>query len=120
MAEVVSRLKAEKVAAAPLHEARLRDCGCLVRGCRREPIHLHHERRSTGGGMGMKPGPEWQIPLCWHHHAEGHQIGWRTWERRYDLDLRAIAMWLAFQSRCLGLLPPLRRVDELQPKRTAV
>lgn len=100
--EVVTRFKAE-VVAAPKHEARLRALGCLVRGCRREPIHLHHVRRNSG--IGMKPGPDALVNLCWQHHGEGHQIGWRTWERRQGLDLWAIAAWYAFTSRCLGLLP---------------
>lgn len=104
--EVVPRFKAV-VVSAPKHEDRLRGCGCLVPGCRREPIHLHHERRGTGGGMGRKPGPQWLLPLCWEHHAEGHQIGWRTWERRYGLNLYVCACWLAFHSRALGILPPL-------------
>jgi hypothetical protein len=28
-------------------------------------------------------------------HREGHQIGWRTFERRYQVDLTAIAEQLA-------------------------
>jgi hypothetical protein len=53
---------------------------------------------NTGCGMGMKPGPEWTVPLCHDHHHEQHQIGHRAFDERYSLDLRALAEFLAARS----------------------
>lgn len=93
---------------APRHLARLTTCPCSVPGCFRTPIHAHHDRLGTGGGMGMKPSDLNCVPFCYHHHAEGHQRGWRWFQAHYDLNLRAIAAWHAFHSRLLGLLPESR------------
>ena len=55
----------------------------------------------------MKPGPEWTIPLCVFHHQEGHQIGWRTFEARYQVELRSVAMAMTAAS------PVLRKRKEV-------
>lgn len=46
----------------------------------------------------MKPGDEWVVNLCWKHHAEGHQGGWKTFERKFGVDLATHAKWLAAHS----------------------
>jgi hypothetical protein len=61
-------------------------------------IHAHHVRAGTGGGTGIKPGDEWAVPLCAGHHSEGHTGGWRTFEAKYRVDLRRVAMELAVAS----------------------
>lgn len=48
-------------------------------------------REGADGGMGMKPGDDTAIPLCGDAHAEGHRIGWRTFEARYGVDLDKLA-----------------------------
>lgn len=58
--------------------------------------------------MGMKPSDSTALPLCFFHHAQGHQRGWLWFEGHYHLDLRAIAAWHAFYSRELGMLKPRR------------
>lgn len=58
-------------------------------------IHAHHVRNGTGGGMGMKPHDRWTVPLCAMHHNELHARGHATFEARYGIDLRAIAVDLA-------------------------
>ena len=35
------------------------------------------------------------VPLCRQHHREQHQIGLRSFERKYDVDLTAHAQHLA-------------------------
>ena len=57
--------------------------------------HAHHVRSGTGGGTGMKPADRWAVPLCPRHHAEGHAMGWVTFELRYGIDLRRVAEALA-------------------------
>ena len=59
------------------------------------PIVAHHVRTAANSGAGMKPSDEWLVPLCDKHHKEGHQKGWKTFERKYGVDLKAIAKELA-------------------------
>jgi hypothetical protein len=86
----------------PAHLAWIRTLGCLVPGCAHRPVDAHHVRTCTGGGMGKKPGDEWCIPLCHTHHMAGHQMGWRTFEARYGLDLREAAECFAARSPALA------------------
>jgi hypothetical protein len=71
------------------------ETGCLVRGCRGTPIHLHHVRTAANSGVGKKPSDRWLAPLCYEHHSIGHLIGWLTFEQTYRLDLAAEAKKLA-------------------------
>lgn len=105
MTEVTPRFKATPVDGRK-HFLRLRGCVCSVSGCGfGGQIVVHHERRGTGGGTGMKPPPEAGIPLCVWHHSFGHQVGWDTFEKKYGVDLRMAAKGHAMVSRAMGLLP---------------
>lgn len=64
-------------------------------------IVSHHVRTAANAGTGMKPGDEWLVPLCDSHHMEGHHKGWKTFERKYGVDLKAIAVSLAANSPAL-------------------
>jgi hypothetical protein len=102
--DVTSRFKAEPVD-GKRHFQRLRGCICSVSGCGfGGGIVVHHERRGTGGGTGLKPRPEHCLPLCGWHHTLGHQIGWDTFEQRYHVDLKMVAQGQAIVSRAMGLL----------------
>lgn len=79
---------------------------CAVRGhdCR-GLVTAHHVRRNTDGGTGLKPSDKWTVPLCdgFHgavegHHQEGDRIGWISFEDKYGVDLRALAIKLAAAS----------------------
>lgn len=50
-------------------------------------IHAHHAREGANGGMGLKPGDDTAVPLCDLAHAEIHNVGWKTFEARYGVDL---------------------------------
>ena len=71
---------------------------CLVDNCINEKMHAHHVRDRSNGGTSIKPGDEWTVPLCGYHHPEGHNIGWQTFEEKYDLNLREAALWFAKRS----------------------
>jgi hypothetical protein len=75
---------------------------CAVDGCRAHNIVAAHVRMNTGGGTAMKPGDQWTVPLCWVHHSEQHQDGHRTFNEKYNLDLRTLAEWLFAISKRLG------------------
>lgn len=80
------------------HRAWVRRHRCCVRGCRGSPIESAHVRDGTDGGTGLKPSDRWCISLCRDHHLEQHQIGERTFEQKYDLDLRELACEFALRS----------------------
>lgn len=62
-----------------------------------------HVRSSGDGGVGLKPGDEWAVSLCSHHHREQHQIGEQAFERKYAIDMKKLAAEFAAKS------DPLRR-----------
>lgn len=83
---------------SPKHLVFVRAQGCGIPGCCETAIHAHHHRSAATAGTGVKPGDQWVVNLCWKHHAEGHQGGWKTFERKYGVDLAIHAMWLAYHS----------------------
>ena len=87
------------------HLAWIRSLGCCVHGCKRTPIHAHHVRSAATAGTGIKPPDSGTVNLCFEHHAEGHQTGWLTWQRKYRILLAPHAAMLAQRSRELGILP---------------
>ena len=54
-------------------------------------IQSHHVRVEGEGTTGKKPPDSAVVPLCAHHHTEGHRIGWKTFERIYQRNLTADA-----------------------------
>jgi hypothetical protein len=48
--------------------------------------------------VGLKPSDRWIISLCADHHAEQHFVGEREFERRYGLELLALAEEFARRS----------------------
>lgn len=86
------------VVRSPKHLAFVRCQGCGIAGCKQTPIHAHHIRTAATAGTGIKPSDAAAVNLCWKHHAEGHQTGWKTFERKYGVDLATHAMWLAAHS----------------------
>lgn len=50
---------------------------------KRYAIHAHHvvSRGARGSDKGC-------VPLCATHHAEGHRIGWKTFQARHSVDLK--------------------------------
>jgi hypothetical protein len=82
----------------PAHRAWVRRHHCSVPGCMNLPIECAHVRRSTDGGKGLKPSDRWTLSLCRSHHAEQHRIGEAAFEKRYGLDLLALATEFARRS----------------------
>lgn len=54
-------------------------------------IEAAHVRICTDGGTSVKPGDNWTLPLCSHHHAQQHQIGERSFASVHKLDMKATA-----------------------------
>ena len=56
------------------HLAFVRQLPCVACG-RAAPSEPAHVRTGTDGGVGMKPGDRYAVPLCTACHAKQHQIG---------------------------------------------
>ncbi len=80
------------------HRAWVRRHHCCVPHCRSARIECAHVRVGTNGGVGLKPSDRWIISLCADHHAEQHLVGEREFERRYGLELLALAEEFARRS----------------------
>ena len=80
-----------KASADPVYLDWVRSLPCLLAGvgCV-DTVQPHHVRSRGAGGTDRET-----VPLCWLHHAEGHQVGWCTFERRYQVDLTMIAAQIA-------------------------
>lgn len=86
---------------------------CVIPGCTRyrETVVPHH---LTCGpepkARSLKASDHFTLPLCHRHHGPGfpgslHDRGdERAWWRERDLDPIVMTAWLAFHSRCLGIL----------------
>ena len=82
------------------HLAFVRQLPCVACG-RAAPSEPAHVRTGTDGGVGMKPGDRYAVPLCTACHATQHRIGelifwsalrldplnvaWRLWTVSADL-----------------------------------
>lgn len=75
----------------PAHRAWVRRHHCCVPGCLGRPIECAHVRRDTDGGIALKPSDRWTISLCRAHHMEQHHVGEVAFEKRYGIDVRALA-----------------------------
>ena len=82
----------------PGHCAWVRGHSCSVPGCEERTIECAHVRSETDGGIGLKPSDRYTISLCRLHHAEQHRSGERQFEKRYGLDLVALALRFAERS----------------------
>lgn len=51
----------------------VRGCPCLV--CGTPGTEAHHLQRVELSAMSKKPGDEWAVPLCRHHHQKLHDLG---------------------------------------------
>lgn len=86
------------------HCSFVRQHECCVPGCVARPIEVAHVRRGSDGGMGKKPS-DWNVlSLCRDHHSEQHRIGEESFEKRYRIDMRALAdMFASVSPRALQI-----------------
>ena len=59
---------------------------CAVPGCPTGPCEVAHVKSRAAGGTADDA-----VPLCSPHHREQHDIGIRTFEGKYGLDLETMA-----------------------------
>lgn len=79
------------------HLSWVRGCLCVAdrSGECNGRMEAHHVREGQNAGIGQKPDDSETVPACARHHAEGHTIGWQSFEKKYAVDLSKIAaaMW---------------------------
>ena len=89
----------------PGHRKWIRGFHCVVSLSEAEPetpcdlvVTCAHVDHAGGKGMGKKVADWHTVPLCFGHHQEYHQKGARTCEKKYGLDLVALAEEFAKKS----------------------
>lgn len=67
----------------------VRTLPCAITGKVGDDIDPHH---ITTGGTGMKGDDRLVVPLCNSLHREYHQLGRASFEKRYGVNMRALAL----------------------------
>lgn len=79
-------------------------------------IEAAHVRVGTDGGMSLKPGDNFSIPLCSRHHMAQHQWGEKTFEGHYRINMKQLAadLWQKSPHRAkyLARSPAVMSPDE--------
>lgn len=96
--------KSERIR-CPAHLAWVRKHECAIKDrgdhfCSGK-IEAAHVRSGTDGALSVKPSDCWSIPLCNVAHRLQHQIGEPAFEKRFDIDMKAIAekLWNISRAR---------------------
>ena len=66
------------------HLARIRKLPCIVKNSDCFGSIVAHHTDSVGSGGSDKD----TVPICIGHHAEGHTIGWTTFQEKYDVNFK--------------------------------
>ncbi len=82
----------------PRHRRFLRAHQCCVPNCEDGPIEVAHVRHADNAGVGIKPADYHAVSLCRAHHSEQHQAGVLTFQKKYGIDLDALAAEFARRS----------------------
>jgi hypothetical protein len=75
------------------HLAFVRQLPCVACG-KAAPSEAAHVRTGTDGGVGVKPGDRYAVPLCAACHAKQHQIGELTFWSALRIDPLNVALRL--------------------------
>ncbi len=80
------------------HLARVREAGCVIQGCFRQPVQAHHEKAEMQGSMGMKPADSRALGLCAAlHHPERERLGraafWTKYAPGFDYEAHMAMLW---------------------------
>jgi hypothetical protein len=75
------------------HLAFVRQLPCVACG-KAAPSEAAHVRAGTDGGLGVKPGDRYAVPLCTACHTKQHRIGELTFWSKLRIDPLNVALWL--------------------------
>jgi hypothetical protein len=100
-----SRLKRPKVGVQlpprkiwPRHRRWVKSHGCCVPGCDATSVDFAHLRSCANAGMHQKPHDVFGVSLSRAHHVEQHCLGINAFDRKYRVDLWALAAEFARRS----------------------
>ena len=76
---------------------------------------MPHLRWASNAGMDQKPHDIFGVSLCRHHHIEQHSLGIDAFDRKYVIDLWALAAEFARRSPDVDMRGALKlvRAEEL-------
>jgi hypothetical protein len=75
----------------PRHRHWVRSHCCCVPDCQAQTVDFAHLRSVTNAGTAQKPHDGFGVSLCRRHHDEQHCLGVDAFNRKYSLDLWALA-----------------------------
>ena len=75
----------------PRHRRWVKAHGCCVPGCDARAIDFAHLRSAANAGTGQRPHDIFGVSLCRTHHDEQHRLGTDAFNRKYGIDLWALA-----------------------------
>jgi hypothetical protein len=80
---------------SPSHLQHIRSLACCIAGMDGHvcegPIEAMHVRGGTDGALAVKPSDCWTLPGCSGAHRLQHQIGEQAFQKRFSIDMKAIA-----------------------------
>jgi hypothetical protein len=82
----------------PRHRRWVKSHGCCVPGCDATSVEFAHLRSCANAGMSQKPHDLFGVSLCRVHHDEQHRLGVEAFDRKYGIDLWALAAEFARRS----------------------
>ena len=82
----------------PRHRRWVKSHGCCVPGCDAASVDFAHLRSCANAGMDQKPHDIFGVSLCRNHHIEQHSLGVDAFDRKYGVDLWALAAEFARSS----------------------
>lgn len=91
---------------SPKHLEYVRSYPCIINDgkgnqCNGSPVVAHHLTHvKDKGGMGLKTGDEYTLPLCWLHHQTLHNMGEKSFWEQWDVDEMLVVNNLARVSPC--------------------
>jgi hypothetical protein len=99
----------------PRHRRWVKSHRCCVPGCNATSVDFAHLRSATTAGMAQKPHDIFAVSLCRNHHVEQHSLGVDAFDKKYGIDLWALAAEFARRSPDVEMRATLRliRAEEL-------
>ena len=80
------------------HRRWVKSHGCCVPECPALNVDFAHLRSAANAGTGQTPHDIFGISLCRVHHDEQHRIGAEAFNKKYGIDLWALAAEFARRS----------------------
>jgi hypothetical protein len=82
----------------PRHRRWVKAHGCCVPNCQCPSVDFAHLRSAANAGKDQRPHDIFGVSLCRSHHEEQHRIGADAFDKKYGIDLWALAAEFARKS----------------------